>query len=122
MGLSARAVDVLVEREVGSIEQAEVVALIRSLRVPTRCELRPWDYGKPEEAYPCWIVLEHPASNTAIAYCEVGFGPGSPWGLLFIKGPHLNMGMDSGWYAYLEDAVRESMAWEGENPPGYEVR
>jgi hypothetical protein len=32
------------------------------------------------------------------------------------------MGMDSGWYAYLEDAVRESMAWEGENPPGYEVR
>ena len=121
MALSARAVDALVEREVESIAQAEVVALIRSLRVPTRCELRPWDYGKEGEAYPCWIVLEHPTSNTCIAYCEEGFGPGSPWGLLFIR-DHLNIGMDSGWFTYLEDAVRESMAWEGENPPGYEVR
>jgi|SRR5882672_7303057 len=122
MGLSAQTVDALVEREVGRIAQADLASLIGSLRVPTRCELRPWDYGEPEEAYPCWIVLEHPASNTAIAYCEEGFGPRDPWGLLFIKGPHSSIGMDSGWFASLEDAVRGSMAWEGENPPGYEVK
>ncbi len=122
MGLSAQTVDALVEREVRRIAQAELVSLIGSLRVPTRCELRPWDYGEPEEVYPCWIVLEHPTSNTAIAYCEEGFGPRDPWGLLFIKGPHSSIGMDSGWFASLEDAVRGSTAWEGENPPGYEVK
>ena len=122
MGLSASAVDALLEREVRRITQKELVALIRSLRVPTRCELRPWDYGEPGQTYPCWVVLEHPASNTAVAYCEEGFGPGDPWGLLFIDGPHLSMGMDSGWYASLEDAVRESMAWDGVNPPDYQVQ
>jgi len=29
--------------------------------------------------------------------------------------------MDCGWYAKLEDAFRESMAWDEESPPGYEV-
>jgi hypothetical protein len=65
----------LVESQVGGITQADLVTLIRSLRVPARCEQRPWDYGKPGEAYPCWIVLEHQTSNTAVAYCADGFGP-----------------------------------------------
>jgi hypothetical protein len=33
----------------------------------------------------------------------------------------MNMGMDSAWFASLEDAVRESQAWDGENPADYEV-
>jgi hypothetical protein len=33
----------------------------------------------------------------------------------------MSLGMDSGWFAMLEGAVRESMAWDGDNPPGYEV-
>jgi hypothetical protein len=59
-------------------------------------------------------------SDTAIVYCSSGFGPRSPWGLLFLT-RYPNMGMDSQWFVSLEDAVRESMAWEGQNPPGYEV-
>jgi hypothetical protein len=31
------------------------------------------------------------------------------------------MGMDSAWFALLEYAVRESMAWNGENPAGWKV-
>jgi hypothetical protein len=81
----------------------------------------PWDHGEPGDTYSCWSVLEHHASNTAIAYCEQGFGPTYPWGLLFIR-DHLSMGMDSQWFTSLEDAVRESMAWDGVNPPGYEVK
>ena len=46
---------------------------------------------------------------------------GDPWGLLFMSGEYMSMGMDSQWYVSLEDAFRESSAWEGENPPGYEV-
>jgi len=113
--------DAIVKSELERISQAELVSTIRSLLVPPRCELRPWDYGTPGMAYPCWVVLEHIPSNTAIAYSEHGFGPSSPWGMLFIHGPHMSMGMDSQWYVSLEDAVRESRAWEGTNPPGYEV-
>lgn len=118
---SANDVDKLFEKEVARITQPELLELIKVLRVPTHCEQRPWDYGKAGEAYSCWIVLEHPESDTCIAYCEDGFGPRCRWGLLWMS-KHLNMGMDSGWFVSLQDAVRESMAWEGENPPGYEVR
>jgi hypothetical protein len=39
-----------------------------------------------------------------------------------MTGPFLGMGMDSQWFSYFEDAFRGSMAWDGDNPPGYEVR
>lgn len=71
------------------------------------------NYGVPGEKYTCWTVLEHPASNTGIAYCEKGFGPTCPWGLIFLSGPHMNIGMDAAWYDTLEGAMLESMAWEG---------
>jgi len=67
----------------------------------------------------CWTVLEHQPSGTGIAYCEEGFGPDFPWGLVFLSGPHMSMGMDSAWFASLEDAVRKSPAWQGEDPPAY---
>ena len=59
--------------------------------------------------------------DTAIGYCAEGFGPTDPWGLLFLR-DHPNMGMDSQWFASLEDAVGESAAWDGINPPDYEVK
>ena len=93
---------------------------IRPLLVSPRCEDRPWDYGPPKQKYACWIILEHPPSNTGIAYCAEGFGPQSPWGLLFLR-EHLSMGMDSSWYTTLEDAFRESQACDIPPPPGYEV-
>ena len=76
--------------------------------VPVRCEQRGWDYGRANEEYPCWIFAEHLESSTAFAYAEHGFGPSSPWGLLFIKGEHMSIGMDSGWFDSLEDLFRES--------------
>jgi hypothetical protein len=118
---TAEEIDMLFERELARITQPELITLVRRLRVTTRKEDRPWDYGAEKQTFPCWIVLEHKQSNTAVAYCSSGFGPRDPWGLLFLTGPHLSMGMDSGWFVSLEDAVRESMAWDGENPPGYEV-
>ena len=61
-------------------------------------------------------------ANTGIAYCPEGFGPRDPWGLVFLSGEHMSMGMDSGWFTSLEDAFRESSAWEGENTPDREVK
>jgi hypothetical protein len=108
------------ERELARIAQPDLVALIEQLRVVTRKEHRPWDYGAEDQTFLCWIVLEHAASNTCVAYCSSGFGPGDPWGLLCLA-RHMSMGMDSQWFVSLEDAVRGSKAWEGQNPPGYEV-
>jgi hypothetical protein len=50
-------------------------------------------------------------------YCCVGFGPANPWGLVGLDAD-ASMGMDCAWYASLEDAIRESMAWESEYPRG----
>ncbi len=111
----------LLDRELASVRDPAMLELIRTLRVEPYVVERDWDYGDPGKQYPCWTVFEHRPSNTGVAYCEQGFGPAYPWGLVFLSGSYMNIGMDSGWFATLEDAVRGSMAWEGDNPPGYEV-
>ncbi|MCA9216625.1 MAG: hypothetical protein KDB27_26325 [Planctomycetales bacterium] len=119
--LDKDAVQKKVLAEVANITDEAVLSAIKPLIVPPRCEMRGWDYGEPEQEFPCWIFLDHVPSNTCIAYCEHGFGPSDPWGLLAIAGEYLRMGMDCGWFSNLEDAFRESMAWDRDNPPDYEV-
>jgi hypothetical protein len=114
-------IEKLVDEELAMISDADLVAAIRRLLVAPYPVERDWDYGRPGEKYTCWTVLEHPVSNTGIAYCEIGFGPTYPWGLVWLSGEHMNIGMDSGWFAKLEGAMRESCAWDLSNPPGYEV-
>jgi hypothetical protein len=70
---------------------------------------RHWDYGAPGQTYPCWTILRHEDSETAIVYCEFGFGPRSPWGLVYDSGI-LPMGMDSGWYRSFAEAYFDSFA------------
>jgi hypothetical protein len=33
----------------------------------------------------------------------------------------MGIGMDCGWFPTLEAAMRDSMAWDGSNPPDYRV-
>jgi hypothetical protein len=115
------AVKELVEREMAVISDPALLDLIRRLSVEPSRVVRDWDYGASGERHVCWTVLEHPPSNTGVAYCDAGFGPDSPWGLVSLSGRHMNIGMDSGWFATLEAAVRDSPAWDGPNPLGYEV-
>jgi hypothetical protein len=84
--------------------------------------IRAWDYGSRGEHFVCWTVLQHHPSNTGIAYCLQGFGPSYPWGLVSLSGSHMNIAMDSSWFASLEDAMRNSMAWDGPDREGYEVQ
>jgi hypothetical protein len=111
----------LVEKELTRIGDPILLAAIRSLLVTPYPVERDWDYGLPGQKYTCWTVLEHRASNTGIAYCESGFGPSSPWGLVFLSGQNMSIGTDCGWFITLEDAMRSSQAWDQPNPPGYEV-
>jgi hypothetical protein len=116
----AAAIEALVRAELDRMDKRVAAAIVLLLVVPRR-EDRDWDYGAVGQKYPCWIVVEHPASNSGIAYCGEGFGPGDPWGLLFLRGEHLSMGMDSGWFTTLADAFRESMACDLPPPPRYET-
>jgi hypothetical protein len=111
MVITANTVSGLVEAELAVLKDLRVVEHIRGLLVLPEPIIRAWDYGRPDEAYPYWSILNHAASNTGIAYCEFGFGPQSPWGLVSLKGSeHMSMGMDSGWFTHFLDAYFESHA------------
>ena len=113
MSLSATDVEQLVEAELSRISDVALRARIAQLRVRPHAVVREWFYGTPGQTYECWTVLEHWPSNTGVAYCPEGFGPRHPWGLVFLEGPLIGIGADYEWFATLEDAVRDSMAWEG---------
>ncbi len=101
----------LIEHELTLVRDERVVKHVRTLLVPPYVEERGWDYGEPGQTFPCWIVLDDRAgSDTDIAYCEFGFGPKRPWGLLCAdnSGGRGTIGMDSGWFATFMDAVFES--------------
>jgi hypothetical protein len=112
----------MVEDELQRITDPRLLRRIQELLVPPYAVERNWDYGVKGQRFTCWTILEHADSNTGVAYCSQGFGPNYALGLVFLSGPHMNIGMDCQWFASLEDAVRESMAWGEPNPPGYEVR
>jgi len=111
-----------VEQELEQISDSKLVNRIRELLVTPYLVERAWDYGSRGEHFVCRTVLEHQPSNTGIAFCLRGFGPADPWGLVSLSGSHTNIGMDSSWFASLEDAMRNSMAWDEPNPEGYEVQ
>jgi hypothetical protein len=58
------------------------------------------------------MVLRDEHSGGEVAYCEYGFGPDCPWGLVSSRGEaeYQSMGMDSGWFKTFLDAFFESMA------------
>jgi len=109
--MNSDAIDALVDQELKGITDAKLAERIAGLRVKPHCVERAWDYGEDGLTYPCWTILEHGDSNTGIAYCNEGFGPSSPWGLVSLSGPDMNIGMDCQWWESLMIAVRVSAAW-----------
>jgi hypothetical protein len=114
-------VDAILRAAINDISDSNVVAELSKYLVVPRLVMRDWDYAE-DTKYPCSIVAIDSATQTAIAYCEFGFGPGTPWGILNEPSQHNEMGMDCCWYSSLEDAFRQSMMWHGDNPPDYEVQ
>jgi hypothetical protein len=85
MSITAAQIQAFIEIELKTLNDLRITTHIRSLLVEPMPVLRGWDYGTPDQAYPCWAVLNHPQSNTGIAYCEFGFGPSAPWGWSFFQ-------------------------------------
>jgi len=112
MEIDSASIRKFVESEPASVRDPAVIPRVRELQVEPYPVEREWEYGAPGERFVCWTVLEHRPSNTGIAYCSRGFGPENPWGLVFLSGPHMSIGMDAAWYPQLEIAVKESKAWD----------
>lgn len=83
---------------------------------------RGWDYGVVNEHFTCWTVVERRLSNTGIAFCDKGLRALISVGTRILDGPHTSVGVDSSWFMSLEEAMRESSAWEGPDPEYYEVQ
>ncbi|MDJ0841608.1 MAG: hypothetical protein QNK37_34185 [Acidobacteriota bacterium] len=111
MNLSQSEVQSLLDNELKSISDASLIHQIRPLLItPHRVE-REWDYGEERRTYPCWTVMAHHMTNSGIAYCNQGFGPSHPWGLVFLSGDMMGMGLKAAWFDSFEIAFKESMAY-----------
>jgi len=93
----------------GLTDNRLITQLSESLVEPTRI-YRGWDYGEPDQQYPCWTIFAHARSDTGIAYCEYGFGPQFPWGLVSATDNEISMGMDSEWFKSFLTAYLDSFA------------
>jgi hypothetical protein len=82
MSVTARVLETAIEGELAGVSDSRVVQHIRGMLVAPHVVLRNWDYGEPGQQYPCWFVLQDAQSSGEIAYCEYGFGPRCPWGLV----------------------------------------
>jgi hypothetical protein len=111
MAITADTMKMLVENELQRVSDSRVIAHIQGLLVEPHVVLHDWDYGEPGQQYPCWMVLDDPKTRAKIAYCEYGFGPSHPWGLVGpVSTPRPSIGMDCAWYTRLLAAYFESFA------------
>jgi hypothetical protein len=103
----------LIQQELGHVTDGRVLVHVKAMLIEPNVVLRDWDYGDPGQQFPCWNVLCHSNSNTGVAYCEKGFGPYMPWGLVWLGDPahpHFSIGMDSSWFPTFLDAYFDSFA------------
>ncbi len=102
-----RELDSSLERELSMITDLSLrqeVRLLLGEPVLTRCE---WEYGVPGETFPCWKIAESPTKRVGIFYCEMGFGPKNPWGLVMLGAPIPAMGQDSAWFPTFREAAAD---------------
>jgi hypothetical protein len=96
----------ILEQELAAIEDVQARQQIATVLVDPALMQCGWDYGPPGQAFPCWKVGHDPEGRSVgIVYCESGFGPRSPWGLVWLHEAIPSMGQDSGWFQTFREAA-----------------
>jgi hypothetical protein len=95
------------EGEVAAITDPDLRGSVLALLTEPVLMSCAWDYGLPGESYPCWKVAEDQSRGVGIVRCEQGFGPRTPWGLVWLQEPTPTMGQDSGWFATFREAAAD---------------
>ncbi|ASE40148.1 hypothetical protein [Brevundimonas vesicularis] len=113
MSTSAAGLARLIAGELSVLTEDSVKLAVLNGLVDPRPITLDWEYGTPDQQFEGWVVFDHEAqSDTLIVYCEHGFGPLSPWGLVFAtpRQGSRSMGMDSGWFRSFMEAFWDSHA------------
>lgn len=111
MSIQADALKSMIASELADVSDQRVLDHIQALLIEPKIVLRDWDYGAPNQRFPCWTVFEDRASATVIAFCEQGFGPAYPWGLIHLgEDDGGDIGMDSAWFLNFLDVFYESQS------------
>jgi hypothetical protein len=101
----------LIEAELSAIadgaERRRVRQAVLDDPVLMRCG---WDYGEEDETFPCWKVAANAERGVGVVHCEQGFGPETPWGLIWLKAAVPRMGPDFGWFATLREALEDLLS------------
>ena len=98
----------IVHGQMMQIHDSLVKSELEKLMIEPNLHLRKWDYGSNGEVFNCWTIAVDESTDTSIIYCEYGFGPQCPWGL--VSSSELYFGMDSGWFTSLVDCFLDSWA------------
>jgi hypothetical protein len=110
--MNADSVSARVKSELLAFSDTLIKPVIEALLIAPRPILRSWDYGQPDQQFVCWQILEDPDVGTGIAFCEEGFGPNFPWGLVSLgeSDTRSSMGMDSAWFPTFLSAFADSFS------------
>jgi hypothetical protein len=110
--MNADAISERVRSELFAFSDTLIKPAIEALLTLPRPILRGWDYGPSDQQFVCWQVLEDPEVHVGIAFCEEGFGPNCPWGLVSLDetGARSSMGMDSAWFPTFLQAFADSFS------------
>lgn len=112
-------IEAIVNAEVARFSDGGLAESFRRFVVAPRHEPRIWDWAPGALEFPTWVVAESQRYNYGIVYSENGFGPQSPWGLVFSS--ERNFGADYCWYSSLETAFLDSRLVEEHREDGGEA-
>jgi hypothetical protein len=99
------------DEDLRNLRDPRVRAHIETFRLPAPTPIRlAWDYGKPDETFDGWLVFDDREQRCGIAYCDEGFGPATPWGLVNTSEACPSMGMDCDWFSRFMDTYFASPA------------
>ena len=106
--MNAAEITALVQLELKKINDPLVQSTILSLLISPSLHQRTWEWDRNENKFPCWTTIQDNRTDTSIVYCEHGFGPKTPWGLVFISKDFF--GGDFSWFRTMEQAFCDSFA------------
>ena len=106
-------IETIIERELPYFDSDAQRQAFLLVRVEPHVYSQRWQYDA--RTHQCVVVAAD--SRTQIVYCVTGFGPSFPWSVQ--KCGAQDLGMDSGWHAYLYEAFVCSTMWHGGIPNGF---
>lgn len=95
------------EGEIAAVGDVNVRGSVEAILIEPVLMSCSWDYGIPGETYSCWKVAEDKGRGVGIVRCEQGFGPQTPWGLVWLHETTPSMGQDCGWFSTFRGAAAD---------------